>query len=181
MADSISADNVIQRWSTLAGKVDQYLIQEFDFFEGEVKKHAVALIDKQSGSISAQINDSTLADALKKLWDNAGATSIDPAVSIATADQTVAVPAESRTVPSVVGPGYGVDNTKTTAAKTLDDLNNQPELKISTPSAQEQLSGKTVDVTDVTPAEGQSQSDAVKAATPEGTTAVSGGVPVSAS
>lgn len=178
---NISVENVVKRWSDIAGKIDQYLIQEVDYLENGIKKHAVALVDKESGSISAQVNNMSLADALKELFNRAGDTSIDPAVTPLSSNDTNALNSQSATVPSTIGLGYGLGNAKTTTAQGLSDFNKQPSVPVNTQSAQEQLATKNVDVTDVTPAPNQSRQEAVKSAVPDGATATVQGVPVDTS
>ena len=184
MADTTNTTNftiedVVKKWSDLGGKIDQYLVQEFDAFENNVKKHCVALVDKASASIAAQVNNVTLQEGLNVLFNKAGDIRIDPAIGVpATKDQAVAVHPESQVTPAVTGPGYGVADTTTTAASGIADLNNQPTVPDTSVSAQAQLANKPVDVTDVTPVDGQSQDAAAKAAVGDGTATTNGGVPV---
>ena len=120
---NLTLEDVVKKWSDLGGKIDQYLVQEFDAFEDDVTKHCVALIDKTSASVTAQVNDVTLQEGLKVLFDRAGDIRIDSAIAIpATNDQQV-----------------------------VADLNTQPTVPDTAVNAQAQLADKPAEVIDATP------------------------------
>lgn len=72
--ESHSKEDVIRRWSEVQEKTNQYYIQEFENSDGE---NSVALIDKDTGSITAQVNGRETQAALNYLYDNAGAAKLD--------------------------------------------------------------------------------------------------------
>jgi hypothetical protein len=175
MADTnYSVDDVVKAWSDLGGKVNQYVIQEVNYFDDNTKKFGVALVDKVSGSISAFAADvADLQAGLNKLFSRTGDIVVDPTAGNAVSkDATSGANHDNQEVPAVTGLGFGIENTTTTTAKGLDDLNKQPDSKVVPANAQEQLANKTVDVSDVTPTADQSAAEAVKAAVPEGATPV---------
>lgn len=72
-----SEKDVCEAWSTAVGRVDQYDLVKVESFDGTKQ---IQLIDKDSGSIVIAVNG-TDQEALRKLFEGAGTTFIDGAVT----------------------------------------------------------------------------------------------------
>ena len=81
MANSTNtSDSVVKLWNDATQQIDAFVVKEIDFFESEAKKlegvstHAVQLVNKDSGSLVAEVHNVDLQTGLDVLAEHAGST-----------------------------------------------------------------------------------------------------------